>query len=186
MSKHSRGIMQAAQDVATVEPLLGGLVVGMPESATDHADAVAFDDFLSLDDSDALDSIMTLDAPPLEPTVDATGPEPTVAAKSEAGDALEASPGAQKVEAKESCKLCGFRPKGDPKWFRGSMAKHMKHQHSTQPPKIYKCPYPNCKSEYRNRPDNLRQHQLEKGHFVGEETGRRPSKRKKIDHPLDD
>ena len=90
----------------------------------------------------------------------------------------------QKVEADASCEICGYRPKGDPQWFKGSMAKHRKLQHSTAPPKIYKCPYPGCTSQYKNRPDNLRQHQIEKSHWVdGEETtaSRRPSKRKKVE-----
>ncbi|KAK5660373.1 hypothetical protein OQA88_12914 [Cercophora sp. LCS_1] len=89
----------------------------------------------------------------------------------------------QKVEADTECELCGYRPKGDPQWFKGSMAKHKKLQHSTAPPKIYKCPYPGCSSQYKNRPDNLRQHQIEKNHWVkGDEvTPRRPSKRKKVD-----
>ena len=73
------------------------------------------------------------------------------------------------VEADDCCELCGYRPKGDPKWFRGSMAKHQLTKHSAEV--IYKCPFPNCKSQYRNRPDNLRQHQLEKNHFVGEDAG---------------
>ncbi|ERS99855.1 hypothetical protein HMPREF1624_03220 [Sporothrix schenckii ATCC 58251] len=68
------------------------------------------------------------------------------------------------VEADDCCELCGYRPKGDPKWFRGSMAKHRLTKHSAEV--IYKCPFPNCTSQYRNRPDNLRQHQLEKNHFV--------------------
>ena len=91
-------------------------------------------------------------------------------------------PGAPKTEANSCCELCGYRPKGHPQWFKGSMAKHKKLQHSTAPPIIYECPYPGCNSKYKNRPDNLRQHQLEKKHFVdGEEgTARRPSKRKKV------
>ncbi|KAL2754350.1 hypothetical protein ACRALDRAFT_1076103 [Sodiomyces alcalophilus JCM 7366] len=87
----------------------------------------------------------------------------------------------EKVESSQCCEICGFRPKGHPRWFRGSMAKHKKLQHATTPPKIYKCPFPGCKSQYRNRPDNLRQHQLDKGHFVDGEEGRRPSKRKKVE-----
>ena len=47
------------------------------------------------------------------------------------------------------------------------MGKHMKHSHSGAPPQIYKCPFPGCTSAYRNRPDNLRAHQIEKNHFVG-------------------
>ncbi|KAL1873803.1 hypothetical protein VTK73DRAFT_766 [Phialemonium thermophilum] len=87
----------------------------------------------------------------------------------------------EKVESDLCCEFCSYRPKGSPRWFKGSLAKHMKLQHSIEPPKIYKCPYPGCTSQYKNRSDNLRQHQIEKGHFVdGEETSRRPSKRKKI------
>ncbi|KAK8868005.1 zinc finger protein [Apiospora arundinis] len=86
----------------------------------------------------------------------------------------------QKVEANSCCEICGYRPKGDPQWFKGSMAKHKKLQHSTDPPRIYKCSYPGCTSAYKNRPDNLRQHQIEKGHFVeGVDSTGRPAKRKK-------
>ena len=93
------------------------------------------------------------------------------------------SPPQQKPELADACcELCGYRPKGDPRWFHGSMAKHKKTQHSTDPPKIYKCPYPGCNSAYKNRPDNLRQHQIEKNHFMDGNDGasRRPSKRKKM------
>ncbi|KAK2613805.1 hypothetical protein N8I77_000688 [Diaporthe amygdali] len=93
------------------------------------------------------------------------------------------SPPQQKPEMADACcELCGYRPKGDPRWFHGSMAKHKKTQHSTEPPKIYKCPYPGCSSAYKNRPDNLRQHQIEKNHFLEghDGTSRRPSKRKKM------
>ena len=92
------------------------------------------------------------------------------------------SPPQAKAEADACCELCGYRPKGDPRWFHGSMAKHKKLQHSTDPPKIYQCPYPGCSSAYKNRPDNLRQHQLEKNHFVEGQDGasRRPSKRRKM------
>lgn len=87
----------------------------------------------------------------------------------------------EKVESDEACDICGFRPKGNSRWFRGSMAKHKKLQHGTAT-EFYKCPYPGCKSQYRNRPDNLRQHQLDKGHFVDDDQDRRPSKkRKKMD-----
>ncbi|KAI1339523.1 hypothetical protein F5Y15DRAFT_75462 [Xylariaceae sp. FL0016] len=86
----------------------------------------------------------------------------------------------QQVEANDCCEICGYRPKGNPQWFKGSMAKHKKMQHSAGPPIIYKCPYPGCNSQYKNRQDNLRQHQIEKNHFVGDEAGRRPSKRKKV------
>jgi len=85
-----------------------------------------------------------------------------------------------RVEANSGCEICGYKPKGDPQWFKGSMAKHKKLQHSQEPPTIYKCPFPGCTSAYKNRQDNLRQHQIEKNHFV-EDQGhqRRPNKRKK-------
>lgn len=87
-----------------------------------------------------------------------------------------------KTEADACCEICGYRPKGDPRWFHGSMAKHKKLQHSTDPPVIYRCQYPGCKSAYKNRPDNLRQHQIEKGHFVegGKGESRRPHKRQRM------
>ncbi|GAP82582.1 putative zinc finger protein [Rosellinia necatrix] len=94
------------------------------------------------------------------------------------GSSTLASSG-QKVEANEPCDICGYRPKGDPQWFKGSMAKHKKMQHSTNPPVIYKCPFPGCNSEYKNRRDNLRQHQIEKGHFVGDETMPRTTNKRK-------
>ncbi|KAK4447202.1 hypothetical protein QBC34DRAFT_410087, partial [Podospora aff. communis PSN243] len=80
----------------------------------------------------------------------------------------------QDVASDEVCDICGYRPKGDPQWFKGSMAKHKKLQHSGEPPKIYKCPYPGCTSQYRNRPDNLRQHQIEKNHWVDKDSKATP------------
>lgn len=89
------------------------------------------------------------------------------------------------------CYLCDYRPDGNPRWFKGSMAKHMKVKHSDEPDKIYPCKFPGCKSKYKNRPDNLRQHMIEKGHWVEGEGGwnnsrsgstkseRRPSKKRK-------
>lgn len=115
---------------------------------------------------------------------ESTALAPESNASEEAGSSTEAGSSAQqKVEANSCCEICGYRPKGDPQWFKGSMAKHKKLQHSTDPPKIYKCPYPGCTSAYKNRPDNLRQHQIEKGHFVDGMDGkaRRPGKRKKMD-----
>lgn len=95
--------------------------------------------------------------------------------------AASSSSSLARTEANNCCDICGYRPKGDPQWFKGSMAKHKKLQHSAAPPKIYKCQYPGCSSQYKNRPDNLRQHQIEKRHFVdGEDQRRRPSKRKKL------
>jgi hypothetical protein len=93
----------------------------------------------------------------------------------------QAFPGTpMRMESDSQCDLCDYRPKGDPKWFRGSMAKHKKLQHSATTT-IYECPFPGCTSKYKNRPDNLRQHQIEKGHFVDdqEKDGERAPKRKR-------
>ncbi|KAK2592428.1 hypothetical protein QQS21_009880 [Conoideocrella luteorostrata] len=84
-----------------------------------------------------------------------------------------------KVEGDMCCDICGYRPKGDPKWFHGSMAKHKKLQHSINPPKVYACPFPGCNSRYQKRADNLRQHQIEKGHFVNRQDGSARSRKRK-------
>lgn len=130
----------------------------------------------------------TLSSTPPEDNTTASSTESPASAAFPVKNALQTpisptSPPQQKLElADASCELCGYRPKGDPRWFHGSMAKHKKTQHSTEPPKIYKCPYPGCISAYKNRPDNLRQHQIEKNHFMDGHDGasRRPSKRKKM------
>jgi len=101
------------------------------------------------------------------------------------------------VEADLCCKICGYRPKGDPQWFKGSMSKHMRTQHRKETEYFY-CNFPGCTSKFRNRADNLRKHKMEKNHWCEEDlvpaTGaasssssgqtaggsRRPSKRKKI------
>ncbi|KAI0489878.1 hypothetical protein F4859DRAFT_501538 [Xylaria cf. heliscus] len=122
------------------------------------------------------------DAPPDIPVSNSYRSTPPTQARGEGGEtsgpSTLASSG-QKVEANERCEICGYRPKGDPQWFKGSMAKHKKMQHSTNPPIIFKCPFPGCNSEYKNRRDNLRQHQIEKNHFVGDEAAQRPHKRKR-------
>ncbi|KAI0457507.1 hypothetical protein F5B21DRAFT_512532 [Xylaria acuta] len=126
------------------------------------------------------------DAPPNIPVSNSYKSTPPSQARGEgsetSGPSTLASSG-QKVEANERCEICGYRPKGDPQWFKGSMAKHKKMQHSTNPPIIFKCPFPGCNSEYKNRRDNLRQHQIEKNHFVGDEAAQRPHKRKRREHP---
>ncbi len=76
------------------------------------------------------------------------------------------------------CELCSYRPKGDPKWFRGSLAKHMKLQQSDLPPTIYKCEYPGCNSQYKNRFDNLMQHKMEKNHFTANDATDRRARRR--------
>ncbi|KAI1755603.1 hypothetical protein F4782DRAFT_411650 [Xylaria castorea] len=125
------------------------------------------------------------DAPPDIPVSHSYRSRPPSQARGEgsetSGPSTLASSG-QKVEANERCEICGYRPKGDPQWFKGSMAKHKKMQHSTNPPVIFKCPFPGCNSEYKNRRDNLRQHQIEKNHFVGDEAAQRPHKRKRREH----
>lgn len=128
----------------------------------------------------------TLDPRPPEAAAWLPTPEGTASmGASSGGSGTPASPApsssSKKVDSNSCCKICGYRPKGDPRWFGGSMAKHKKLQHGAGPPKIYKCPFPGCTSQYKSRPDNLRQHQIDKGHFVDGEDGegQRPSKRKK-------
>lgn len=124
------------------------------------------------------------DVAPDVPIPSSFRPTPPAQTRPEGSDTLGPSTLAssgQKVQANERCEICGYRPKGDPQWFKGSMAKHKKMQHSTNPPVIYKCPFPGCNSEYKNRRDNLRQHQIEKDHFVGDELTHRPKKRRR-DH----
>lgn len=122
-------------------------------------------------------------APSSQPSPKGDRPESdSTTPQSGPGDS-EPQPATQKVEADACCEICGYRPKGDPQWFKGSMAKHKKLQHSAKPPQIYKCSYPGCTSQYKNRPDNLRQHKIDKCHFIdGEEEvmHKRPSKRKRL------
>ncbi|KFH47153.1 hypothetical protein ACRE_019870 [Hapsidospora chrysogenum ATCC 11550] len=86
-----------------------------------------------------------------------------------------------KVGSNSFCEICGYRPRGNPRWFAGSMAKHKRLQHAISGPKIYRCCYPGCSSKFTNRADNLRQHMVKMGHFLDgeEEMRRRPGRRKK-------
>ncbi|CAH0033603.1 unnamed protein product [Clonostachys rhizophaga] len=131
-------------------------------------------DFFTFQSGNISDSSVTPDDP-------STGPVPSTTATSPPSPEHTSTNGS-KTESDSCCEICGYRPEGDPRWFPGSMAKHKKLQHATTPPKIYRCPYPGCSSQYKNRPDNLRQHQIKKGHFVDgdEEVSRRPSKRKRL------
>jgi hypothetical protein len=165
--------------------LMEELVPKLPETESMPLDALDFGDILydSPDMSETSLGANVLPVASTKPTsVDRGVPD---AAPSERTAEPPAS-SSLKVAAKESCSLCGFRPKGHPKWFRGTMAKHMKNQHSAEPDKIFKCTFPGCKSEYRNRPDNLRQHQIEKGHMMDGDTARRPSKRKRVERSAGD
>jgi uncharacterized C2H2 Zn-finger protein len=125
------------------------------------------------------------DDSPVEPE-DIIAP-PTVLLKNEP----QQGPGPQEQQettsADSCCHLCGYRPKGEPRWFKGSMAKHMKNKHAATT-ETYKCPFPGCNSQYTNRKDNLRQHQIDKGHFVeGEEPAvKRLKKRKNRDYEDDE
>jgi hypothetical protein len=113
-----------------------------------------------------------------------TANSPSVPATAPAASSSSASASAStaKVKSDIGCTLCSYTPKGDPRWFSCSLSKHMRLQHSTKPPIIYRCQYPGCTSQYKNRPDNLRQHQIEKGHFPdGQKIGKRPIKRRKVD-----
>ncbi|KAJ1333540.1 hypothetical protein MN608_03531 [Microdochium nivale] len=114
----------------------------------------------------------------------AVDPEPKTSSGEQVAQPSGAPPATAttQIEANSCCEICGYRPKGDPQWFKGSMAKHKKLQHSAEPPTIYRCTFPGCTSAYKNRQDNLRQHQIEKNHFVNddEEQQRRSNKRKRV------
>lgn len=84
---------------------------------------------------------------PLAPSSGLAGPSTSHAGPLSAS--TSASVSASKMEANDCCEICGYRPKGDPQWFKGSMAKHKKLQHSTSPPVIYRCPFPGCTSAYK-------------------------------------
>lgn len=178
-SKESAGSANSAQSVPetdSIDDLLGPISPAL--------DAFDFTEF----DMDAYPSLpnpvpnITIDSSSVTPnTCDDSAPGPSTAATSPPSPD-QAPVAGTKVESNSCCEICGYRPEGDPRWFPGSMAKHKKLQHATSPPRIYHCPYPGCSSKYTNRPDNLRQHQLKKGHFVDgeDEAQRRPSKRKKM------
>jgi hypothetical protein len=123
---------------------------------------------------------------PNQPNVSLSIPPSDTQPKTEQQPTAQPQQQPEATLADSCCVLCGYRPKGAPQWFKGSMAKHMKTKHSSK--ETYKCPFPGCTSQYTNRKDNLRQHQIEKGHFIdGEQpTIRRPSKRKKTAHDDDD
>lgn len=187
---HQAGISLVERLIPEFDKPAGGAFFGEQEE---------FDVFLEDLTSSTLDYELSHISPAAPCDTDVQGMSTVAAASAESSPAMQAGteqhPGpeasrgepseqqGQKVEADACCDICGYRPKGDPQWFKGSMAKHKKLQHSTAPPKIYKCPYPGCTSQYKNRPDNLRQHQIEKNHWVDGEatTSRRPSKRKKLD-----
>ena len=151
-------------------------------SEAGDATSMTFTETFDLDDNEAQLPTPTATAGGTPCSAQATSPAREQAQHPTPAEASEQQQLGPKVEADSCCDICGYRPKGDPQWFKGSMAKHRKLQHSAAPPKIFKCSYPGCTSQYKNRPDNLRQHQIEKNHFVqGEEsTPRRPSKRKKV------
>ncbi|TGJ83063.1 hypothetical protein E0Z10_g5722 [Xylaria hypoxylon] len=180
-------ILPSSQQPQGVEDFSSSLVMGGLHSATSDTShlPITSDASETPSDSYTVSPAPLSDAPPeLQPSnSNSYRPTPPSQAQGEgsetSGPSTLASSG-QKVEANERCEICGYRPKGDPQWFKGSMAKHKKMQHSTNPPVIYKCPFPGCSSEYKNRRDNLRQHQIEKNHFVGDE--QRPSKRKRREH----
>lgn len=108
--------------------------------------------------------------------------EQTIQPEQQQEQPADESQGALPVEAETGCDECGYKPKGDPKWFKSSLAKHRKKQHSELPPTWHKCNFPGCTSQFKNREDNLKQHKTEKGHWLDaeEDARRRPSKRKKV------
>ncbi|KAI1819036.1 hypothetical protein F4861DRAFT_195836 [Xylaria intraflava] len=168
-------------DLTTLHPVASNTqqAVGSPNHLSIKADASE-----TASESYAASPAPLSDAPPPEITGSHSyRPTPPFQDRGEGSETRPSTlvSSGQKVEASERCEICGYRPKGDPQWFKGSMAKHKKMQHSTNPPNMFKCPFPGCNSEYKNRKDNLRQHQIEKNHFVGDEA-RPPLKRKRNQH----
>lgn len=186
---------------------LDGMLNGFPSTYTQSQtgaytsmDSIALSPFAMVTPS-SLDGMDTagIHIPAITTTPSKTSPAGTASSantppqlQSEQGTTATTTPQQQqaqtdehKVEADSCCDICGYRPKGDPKWFKGSMGKHKRLQHSSEPPKVYKCPFKGCNSQYKNRPDNLRQHQIDKGHFVGNEaeTLKRQTKRKRVEGP---
>lgn len=162
-------------------------IVSGIDSLTSNGDNFNFGSFVTLGSSSPLGiraplPDITIDSSSETPNTYTSNVRPSTAATSPPSPAPTPSTG-NRTGADDCCDICGYRPEGDPRWFPGSMAKHKKLQHATSPPMIYRCRFPGCTSQYKNRPDNLRQHQIKKGHFVksDDEFGRRPSKRKKID-----
>ncbi|KAL6884251.1 hypothetical protein HDV57DRAFT_516674 [Trichoderma longibrachiatum] len=202
LNEFSRSLVaaEAAVEASGAPGVVHG-IVGVVPSGFDSF----FDDMVNLNPGPGLDVDNMAGAPPLD-AAEWTGEEPGFTSSAAAGSATIATPVPQmddealrspvtatpskaeppaatsstKVESDNCCKICGYRPKGDPRWFAGSMAKHMRTIHSENP-QIFRCPYPGCTSQYSKRADNLRQHQIEKGHFVDDEgkQGRRPRKRKR-------
>lgn len=132
--------------------------------------------------SDAID-VGTLNLQPLPTPAPTSSVQATPAATNSPPmpAPAETSTSTAKIKSDVGCTLCSYTPKGDPRWFNCSLSKHMRLQHSTKPPTIYRCQYPGCTSQYKNRPDNLRQHQIEKGHFTdGQDAGKRSNKRRKV------
>ncbi|KAL7820991.1 hypothetical protein V8C26DRAFT_392168 [Trichoderma gracile] len=206
LGEYSRSTVSAEAAVEASEA--SGAVYGFVGAVPTGFDSF-FDDMVNLNPGPGLEVDSMAGDPPLLEAAEWTGEEPafvlssSAAAAAAAGSAAIATPVPQmdeealispvaaapskaepssttKVESDSCCKICGYRPKGDPRWFAGSMAKHMRTIHSENP-QIFRCPYPGCTSQYSKRADNLRQHQIEKGHFVDDEgkQGRRPRKRKR-------
>ena len=196
---HTLGI-QLASSIITAPPGIGAVAnyhASLPAMDTSYemflSTSPALNDFdfdpMSMLDCTVYDGCAsTLPDPstnssfPVSPVTPDSGQGPSTAMTSpNSTEPTEAQQANAKAESNSCCEICGYRPEGDPRWFPGSMAKHKKLQHASSPPKIYQCPYPGCSSKYTNRPDNLRQHQLRKGHFVDGESSEKPRvKRKKM------
>jgi hypothetical protein len=183
-----------------------GLPNGLPDSVMDYAfdedleffnnptvsetfdfgETLPFDAGQPLNYMDLSNSISTstLNPQPLPTPADTSSVQatPTAANSPPTPAPAVSSASTTKIKSDIGCTLCNYTPKGDPRWFSCSLSKHMRLQHSTKPPIIYRCQYPGCTSQYKNRPDNLRQHQIEKGHLTdGQDTGKRSNKRRKVE-----
>jgi hypothetical protein len=55
------------------------------------------------------------------------------------------------------CPLCDFRPSGEPRWFKRTLARHMGTHLAGDEKKVHHCVYDGCDKSF-TRSDNLAQH----------------------------
>lgn len=181
-SIQDNGLPDSVMEYAFDDEDLGFFNNSTAPETFDFSETLPFDagqpfDYMSLPNS-------ALNPQPLPTPADTSSVQATpTAANSPPTPATAASSASTaKIKSDIGCTLCNYTPKGDPRWFSCSLSKHMRLQHSTKPPIIYRCQYPGCTSQYKNRPDNLRQHQIDKGHFpYGQDVGKRSNKRRKVE-----
>jgi hypothetical protein len=86
-----------------------------------------------------------------------TGPSPSSSASS---NTLSESSESENI----CCSICGFRPKGERKWYKRTMKRHIRHRHNPGYKEAHVCGYEGCERSF-TRVDNLTQHQQNKRHL---------------------